>query len=95
MGSSSSRTIQNALILNLIIFLAGAVTHNIALADFSYADLLSKIIGASMLAGMQSYFALSNSSAIITGMLLVFAYAIVYSLAKLFVVRISDARINF
>lgn len=91
MGSSSSRSIQNALILNLLIFLAGAVAHNIALTDFSYANLLSNVIDVSMLAGMQSYFALSNSSAIITGILVVFAYAAVYSLGKLFVVRIKKS----
>lgn len=89
MGSSSSRSIQNALILNLIIFLTGAIVHNIAIMDFSYADLLSSIIGTSTLAGMQSYFALSNSSAVITGMLVVFAYAAVYSIAKPFVGRIK------
>jgi len=89
MGSSSSRSIQNALILNLLIFLAGAITHNITLTNFSYANLLSNIIDASTLAGMQSYFALSNSSAVITGMLVVFAYAALYSMAKLIVGRIK------
>jgi len=89
MGSSSSRSIQNALILNLLIFLAGAITHNITLTNFSYANLLSNIIDASTLAGMQSYFALSNSSAVITGMLVVFAYAALYSMAKLVVERIK------
>ncbi len=78
------------LILNLIIFLGGAIAHNILLMDFSYADLLSNVIDASTLAGLQSYFALTNSSAVITGMLLVFVYAAVYSLAKLFVGRIKN-----
>ncbi len=92
MGSSSSRSIQNALILNLIIFLAGAIAHNILLTDFSYAGLLGNVIGASTLASLQSYFALTNSSAIITGILLVFAYAAVYSLAKLFVGKIKNSQ---
>ncbi len=78
------------LILNLIIFLGGAIAHNILLMDFSYADLLGNVIDASLLTSLQNYFALTNSSAIITGMLLVFAYAAVYSLAKLFVGKIKD-----
>jgi len=90
MGGSSSRSIQNALILNLIIFLVGAIAHNILLTDFSYENLLSNVIDTSTLASLQSYFALINSSAIITGMLLVFVYTAVYSLVKLFVGRIKN-----
>jgi len=75
--------------LNLLIFLVGAVTHNIMLTGLSYANLLSSIIDISTLAGLQSYFVLENSSAVITGLLVVFAYAAVYSLGKLFVVRIK------
>jgi hypothetical protein len=41
-----------------------------------------------MFASLQDYFALSNSSAIITGTLVVFAYALLYSLAKFVVERI-------
>ncbi len=87
MGNSSSRIIQNALILNLIIFLAGIVTHNIVLSEFSYATILGNVTDAPMLVGIQSYFALSNSSAIITGVLIVFAYAAVFSLVKQFIGR--------
>lgn len=88
MGSSSLRSIQSSLILNLIIFLAGAITHNIALTDFSYENVLNKFIDSSLLASMQSYFALSNSSTVITGMLVVFAYAGFYSFSKLLASRI-------
>ncbi|MGH9876531.1 MAG: hypothetical protein ACRD5H_02755 [Nitrososphaerales archaeon] len=80
--SSSSRKVQNALILNLVIFLAGAITHNVALGDFSYSTFLIDKIDYYTLVGLQDYFALTNSSAIITGTLVVFAYALLYSLAK-------------
>lgn len=95
MGSSSSRAIQNALILNLLIFLAGALIHNIVLTDFSYANILNKIIDISTLTVLQSYFTLTNSSAAITGMLVVFAYAAVYSLGKLFVARVKSQRLTW
>lgn len=85
MDRSSCRTIQNTLILNLIIFLAGVIVHHIMLTDFSYENLLVNMTNISMLPGILSYFALSNSSAIITGLLVVFAYAAVYSLAKMLV----------
>ena len=88
MGSSSSRKVQNALMLNLVIFLAGAITHNVALGDFSYSTFLIGKIDYYTLAGLQDYFALSNSSAIITGTLVVFAYALLYSLAKFVVERV-------
>lgn len=88
MGSSSSRNVQNALILNLVIFLAAAITHNVALGDFSYANHLSKVVDSSTMASLQGYFALNNSSAIITGTLVVFAYAALYSLAKFAAERI-------
>ena len=89
MVSSSSRSMQKALMLNLIIFIAGTVLHNVALGDFSYASILSDVTGGSALASIQGYFALNNSSATITGMLLVFAYAAVFSLAKFFVKRMK------
>jgi hypothetical protein len=92
MGSSSSRKVQNALILNLIIFLAGAITHNVALGDFSYSTFLIGKIDYYTLVGLQDYFALSNSSAIITGTLVVFAYALFYSLAKFVTERIMPPR---
>jgi hypothetical protein len=76
---------QNALILNLIIFLAGVTVHNIILTDFSYENILVNMINIYMLPGMLSYFALGNSSAIITGLLVVFVYTAVYFLAKLLV----------
>jgi len=92
MGSSSSRKVQNALILNLVIFLAGVISHNVALGDFSYSTFLMGKIDYYMLAGLQGYFALSNSSAIITGTLVVFAYALLYSLAKFVVESIIPPR---
>ena len=82
MGSSSSRKVQNALILNLVIFLAAAITHNVALGDFSYSSFLMGNIDYYTFAALQDYFALSNASAIITGTLVVIAYAALYSLAK-------------
>ena len=54
MGNSSSRIIQNALILNLIIFLVGIVTHNIVLSEFSYATILGNVTDAPMLVGIPS-----------------------------------------
>ena len=92
MGSSSSRKVQNALILNLIIFLAGAITHNVALGDFSYSTFLIGKVDYCTLVGLQDYFSLNNSSAIITGTLVVFAYALLYSLAKFVVERIMPPR---
>ncbi|GEM_PF-3425496 len=92
MGSSSSRKVQNALILNLVLFLAAAITHNVALGDFSYSTFLIGKIDYYAFAGLQDYFALSNSSAIITGTLVVFAYALLYSLAKFVAERIVPPR---
>ncbi|MGH9922345.1 MAG: hypothetical protein ACRD38_06310 [Nitrososphaerales archaeon] len=90
--SSSSRKVQNALILNLVIFLAGAITHNVALGDFSYSTFLIDKIDYYTLVGLQDYFALTNSSAIITGTLVVFAYALLYSFAKFVGERIMPPR---
>lgn len=83
MDSSTTQSIQNALILNLVIFIVATTVHNMMMTDFSYIYLLSNITHSSLLPIVHSYFALANSSAIITGMIAVFAYAALHSILKL------------